>query len=215
MSKRQKHKAKAARQQFNYRKFLGVSRSCSHYRQPVTIGNRQILASSYYNAPMVIPDELPQPDLQVFLDAIWLEPINVPILTSGIMQAIPKSAIPIIYVPWYDGRGLPVSTLKWLIKTILDKMEQGYTVELGCLGGHGRTGTILACMVIEAEGLDPKDAINQVKEQYCQEAVETLTQVTSIYTFAGENWIRASNEWSDLKQTQSLWGSGYSVDSGW
>ena len=118
-------------------------------------------------------------------------------------------------MPWYDGRGLPQPTLHWLIDTIIYELEKGKTVELGCGGGHGRTGTILACLLIEAEGLDPKDAINEVKARYCSEAVETLSQVTSIYAFAGEDWLRATNEWSELDTEQSIYGQGTWYGEGW
>ena len=204
-----KKKKKHQKKKFNYRKFLGAVKTCHHYRQPVAIGNRQIYASAYYDAPAVIPDESPEPNLQVYLDSTWLEPINMPILTCGLRKAMPKPTIPTIYVPWYDGRGLPLPTLQWVVQTILDEMEKGKMVELGCGGGHGRTGTILACLLIEAEGLDPKDAIIQVKKRYCEEAVETISQVTSIYAYAGEDWLRATNEWSGLDESQSLYGGNW------
>lgn len=207
MSKRKKKKHQ--KQEYHFRKFLGANKLCNHYRQPVNIAGRQIYASAYFDAPKIIPPALPEPDLQVYLDATWLEPINTPILTCGLRKAIPTPAIPTIYVPWYDGRGLPQPTLKWLIRAILDEMEKDKLVELGCGGGHGRTGTILACLLIEAEGLDPKDAINAVRERYCDEAVESLSQVTTIYAFAGEDWIRATNEWSELNTSQSLYTGSY------
>lgn len=199
-------KKKHQKQKFNYRKFLGGVKTCKHYRQPVTVGAKEIYASAYFDAPRVIPDESPEPNLQVYLDPSWLEPINMPILTCGLRKALPHPAIPTIYVPWYDGRGLPQPTLHWLITTILDEMEKGKLVELGCGGGHGRTGTILTCLLIEAEGLDPKDAINEVRKRYCEEAVETISQVTSIYAFAGEDWLRATNEWAMLDTSQSIYG---------
>lgn len=53
--------------------------------------------------------------------------------------------------------------------------EQGVVVEVGCHGGHGRTGTILACMGVLA-GLDHKDAIAYVRRTFCDEAIETAEQ---------------------------------------
>ena len=211
-----KKKKKHQKQKFNYRKFLGKIKTCKHYRQSVAIGGRIIYASAYYDAPQLIPDDIPEPDLQVYLDPLWLEPINMPILSCGLRKRMPKPAIPTIYVPWYDNRGLPLPTLKWLITTILDEMEKGKMVEIGCGGGHGRTGTVLACLIIEAEGLDPKDAINEVRLRYCGEAVESISQVTSIYTFAGEDWLRATNEWSRLDETKSTYGGQYyAYGDGW
>lgn len=209
-------KKKHQKQKFNFRKFLGGVKLCKHYRQPVRVGARQIYVSAYYDAPAIIPDESLEPDLQVYLDATWLEPINMPILSCGLHKALPTPAIPTIYVPWYDGRGLPQATLHWVVRTILDEMEKGKMIELGCGGGHGRSGAILACLLIEAEGLDPKDAINEVRKRYCVEAVESISQVTSIYAFAGEDWIRATNEWAELNTSQGLAGRQYyAYGDGW
>ena len=48
-------------------------------------------------------------------------------------------------------------------------------VELGCLGGHGRTGTALACLAV-LSGVPAPDATAWVRSAYCNEAVETPEQ---------------------------------------
>ncbi len=59
----------------------------------------------------------------------------------------------------------------YLANAILD----GKKVFIGCIGGHGRTGTILAILVKEMMGVD--DAITYVRNNYCSKAVESSTQV--------------------------------------
>jgi protein-tyrosine phosphatase len=49
-------------------------------------------------------------------------------------------------------------------------------VEIGCIGGHGRTGTMLACMALQQLDLTPPEAIDFARTQYCYQAVETLGQ---------------------------------------
>lgn len=60
---------------------------------------------------------------------------------------------------------------------------EGWLVETGCIGGHGRTGTVLACFCVLA-GLSPMDACAYVWENYCKEAIESKVQVRYIEWFA-------------------------------
>jgi hypothetical protein len=87
--------------------------------------------------------------------------------------------------PWTDKEGVlfPIPDMKTpndfeqfdnLINWIQDKVEEGKTVHVGCLGGHGRTGMVLSALVFKMMGIE--DAITYVRENYCEEAVETLGQ---------------------------------------
>ncbi len=51
----------------------------------------------------------------------------------------------------------------------------GERVEVGCLGGHGRTGTALACLAV-LTGTLADDAVAWVRGNYCYKAVETDVQ---------------------------------------
>jgi hypothetical protein len=44
-----------------------------------------------------------------------------------------------------------------------------------CVGGHGRTGTALASLLV-ASGMDAETAIRTVREQHCRRAIETQGQ---------------------------------------
>jgi hypothetical protein len=48
-------------------------------------------------------------------------------------------------------------------------------VEVACAGGHGRTGTALACLAI-LDGIPNRDAVAYVREHYDRHAVETSGQ---------------------------------------
>ncbi len=48
-------------------------------------------------------------------------------------------------------------------------------VEVGCLGGRGRTGTALACVTV-LDGLSPAEAVSYVREHYDRRAGETPWQ---------------------------------------
>jgi protein-tyrosine phosphatase len=59
-------------------------------------------------------------------------------------------------------------------------------VEVGCLGGSGRTGTVLACMAVLA-GVPPARAVAWVRASYRPEAVETADQEAWVEWFAA--WV--------------------------
>lgn len=44
-----------------------------------------------------------------------------------------------------------------------------------CVGGHGRTGTCLACLLV-ADGMDADEAISKVRKEHCERAIETPAQ---------------------------------------
>jgi hypothetical protein len=55
-------------------------------------------------------------------------------------------------------------------------------VELACAGGHGRTGTALACVAI-LDGVPPDEAVAYVRQHYDAHAVETPWQKRFVRRF--------------------------------
>jgi protein-tyrosine phosphatase len=51
----------------------------------------------------------------------------------------------------------------------------GERVEVACAGGHGRTGTTLACLAA-LEGVPRREAVEYVRQHYDRHAVETPWQ---------------------------------------
>ena len=71
------------------------------------------------------------------------------------------------------------------IRAAFSRAKRGAGVEVGCIGGLGRTGPVLACMAVLA-GVDSKDAVAWVREHYRSSAVETAEQERWV------NWFAAS-----------------------
>lgn len=88
-------------------------------------------------------------------------------------------ACPAIFIPWQDY-GLPTCTYEQAaesIKMAYQAVKDGKAVEVGCMGGHGRTGTILACMLIMANPkFTPSQAIEAARTRHCKNAVESASQ---------------------------------------
>lgn len=81
------------------------------------------------------------------------------------------------YIPWTDY-GLPTinwQTVIFAIEQAFESAKNGVNVEVGCVGGHGRTGTVLACMATIA-GVKATNAVKWVRKHYCEHAVESEDQ---------------------------------------
>lgn len=89
---------------------------------------------------------------------------------------------PAEHVDWPDF-GLPRDRERAVeqIRGAFDRARGGEEVEVGCLGGLGRTGTVLACMATLA-GVEADQAVPWVRENYNPHAVETAEQ---------EGWVRS------------------------
>ncbi|HEY8543587.1 MAG TPA: protein-tyrosine phosphatase family protein [Acidimicrobiales bacterium] len=98
------------------------------------------------------------PDHGLYLDARWQPPW------------------PHAHVDWPDF-GVPGDTAAFVasLRDVLDRARRGERVEVGCLGGHGRTGTALAALAVLA-GHPADDAVAWARTHYCAQAVETPEQ---------------------------------------
>jgi len=83
-------------------------------------------------------------------------------------------------IAWLDF-GLPTDNKAAAnqIITAFERAKNGERLEVGCIGGLGRTGTVLACMAILA-GVTVDEAVNWVRTNYDSRAVETQEQ---------EDWV--------------------------
>jgi protein-tyrosine phosphatase len=70
------------------------------------------------------------------------------------------------------------------LRSVLDRARAGQRVEVGCLGGHGRTGTVLGCLAV-LTGHPHGEAVAWVRARYCADAVETAEQERFVVGFEG------------------------------
>lgn len=74
-----------------------------------------------------------------------------------------------------------------LVITIRSYLAKGKTVHVGCIGGHGRTGLVLAAVIaVDYEKVGPDcDAIGWLRANYCKKAVESNAQEGFLATHYG------------------------------
>lgn len=79
------------------------------------------------------------------------------------------------HVAWPDFGVPDPDELRASLQRLLARARSGDLVEIGCLGGHGRTGSALACLAV-LTGTPPDGAVDWVRANYCPDAVETNEQ---------------------------------------
>jgi Swiss Army Knife protein, DSP-PTPase phosphatase domain len=91
---------------------------------------------------------------------------------------------PAVLLDWPDF-GVPAdrAAADREIRGAFARARAGERVEVACIGGHGRTGTVLACMAILA-GVPPHEAVEWVRSRYCRRAVQEPSQQYWIDRFA-------------------------------
>jgi Swiss Army Knife protein, DSP-PTPase phosphatase domain len=102
-----------------------------------------------------------------------------------------KPEWPADVITWPD-LGLPEdpSRAAEQIREAFRRAQAGQHLEVGCRGGLGRTGTVLACMAVLA-GIDPKQAVAWVREHYDSCAMETGKHEDWVLWFATDVRERA------------------------
>jgi len=79
-----------------------------------------------------------------------------------------------ILLDWDDGQDIELPLQFWIeLREYLANTRQNMLVF--CLGGHGRTGTAIAALLISI-GWKAKDAMAWIRKNYCPEAIETMVQ---------------------------------------
>lgn len=107
--------------------------------------------------------------------------------------------------PWNEGEyirfpitdGQPPSNheeFKKLIHWMARALRRGKTIHVGCIGGHGRTGTVLTALYAHMTK-DP-EAIQYVREHYCKKVVESEAQVRFLMKHWGATYAKPSKTWT-------------------
>lgn len=175
-----------------------TTKPCYHSHAPLKLGNDiEIYGGSCSNP-------LQECDIYVGLD-------------QGAMKQHPSR------FPWNEGEAFlfkitdyqapdDADEFKNLIEWLADHLNLGLKVHVGCIGGHGRTGTVFAALVAYM-GVS-NDAIQYVREHYCKKAVESKAQVDFLMKHFGCSKAEPAkqhrfNAPKNIKSSGSHTGIGY------
>lgn len=150
--------------------------TCRHWREPVDLcDGLTVFASAWFDRPYRHRVDMDWPDVGFYLDGSWAGAALVSSPGFRPPFAGRRSTQMVIY-PWPD-MGLPrdLRRFKRALRWLLEQAAGGRRVEIGCAGGHGRTGSTLAALLI-LQGMSYRAAVRRIRRSYCRDAVESLEQ---------------------------------------
>jgi protein-tyrosine phosphatase len=158
--------------------------TCRHWREPVDLlDGAVVFASAWFDRPHRRRVDMAWPEVGFYLDGSWA---SATLLSSPGFRppfASRKRAQIVIY-PWPD-LGLPRDPRRFrrALRWVLEQAVRGRRVEVGCAGGHGRTGTTLSGLLV-LQGMGPREAVRRVRRSYCDEAIESREQASMVRRLA-------------------------------
>jgi hypothetical protein len=96
-------------------------------------------------------------------------------------EELASTSLPVISLPWADFSPPPMKLEFWI--KLAAKLPEG-NIGIGCFGGHGRTGTALACLLVVTTNKTADQAIDFVRRNYCKECIECGSQEAYIELLA-------------------------------
>lgn len=141
-----------------------ADRGHEHRDNVVLPDGRQVLGCTHPTGRYRVDD---WPGFGLYLDPMWQPPW------------------PHRHIEWPDF-GLPADPSRFSVALldVLARVDAGQVVAVGCIGGHGRTGTAIACLAA-LTGCE-EDPVTWVRRVYCEHAVETDAQAAMVRRFAAE-----------------------------
>lgn len=156
--------------------------SCNHWRQPVNVGRYTVTCSSY-PANRDLRDS--PPDFGFYFYTGWADKLGLIVTNGSYIKSIARvRPYPALFTDWKDFSDIKQALLEQLITIALSKIRHGKKIDVGCMAGHGRTGSFVACIISAIEHLDGETAIDELHRRYCSHAVESASQKEMIIKFA-------------------------------
>jgi len=107
----------------------------------------------------------------------------------------------------YEIRDMSVPDNMAEFQKLLDYLGQALKDEkkviVGCIGGHGRTGLLLAAL--HHHLTQSPDGMKQVRQQYCKKAIETQKQIDWLHDNFGLEKVEPSKKYGRGKGNQIDW----------
>lgn len=113
-----------------------------------------------------------------------------PLFTQQVILDWPDFNVPSEALPMVD-----------IVQWMLQQMEAGKKFETACMGGHGRTGTMLALLLV-AQGMPPGSAIARVRKHHCSKGIENEKQGRYVAEFY--KMVHGNEDWKKVKSQRQL-----------
>lgn len=161
---------------------------CNHNQDVVPIANGKVYASGSRATGDNVKDtgmvHIPK-QVSIYLDGLTWKAITGIVPDPTNQDAFPLTK-GVNYILWPDLSIIPAPKYEKLLNNTIKMLNAGYEVEIGCIGAHGRTGTLIAGLIVLTEGLGAEAAIKATRSRLCTTAIETRSQENMIYALCGE-----------------------------
>lgn len=119
----------------------------------------------------------------------WAPPVESYPSSKGVpMLALPTAPEfdlpPCAILKWWDFTTPPLTVIKYA-EMAADLIRDNKVVQIGCIGGHGRTGTFAALVGLSLGRFNSSGAaMAWLRENYCKDAIESKVQEDSVHAYA-------------------------------
>lgn len=156
---------------------------CGHNMQRIKVGEFEVMATESCHVSWSGKREK-KPDFGVYLSSVWVDKFPGVLYNDASCGCLGmKHPYPAIFVDWEDRKSITLELYTTLVNFVIEKLSQGSSVEIGCQGAHGRTGTLIAGVLGKLEHLDAAESVNTLRSRYCKKAVESKDQLLLIQRF--------------------------------
>ena len=171
-------------QSFSYGQYTPTTNyvpGCSHNGDELELADGHVVYLSSYSGTRgkAFPVR-GGPDAAVYMASSWIEDGSMFSNCGGELRRPGEPAT--LYIEWPDFGRIAVEQLIRAVDWVLAMLEVCETFEVGCIGGHGRTGTLVAAVLV-GQGMAADEAIAYVKREYCDKAIETQNQQWLVYEY--------------------------------
>lgn len=135
----------------------------------------------------IVPDQIAAMAMPSDGDLEPLRADGVSLLVSVVPYAydpgaVRRAGLRQLHVPAEYGRAPSEDGIGDFVAATKAELERGGKVVVHCVGGIGRTGTVIACYLI-SEGMEPEDAIALVRRRRAG-SIESVEQENAVYAWA-------------------------------
>jgi atypical dual specificity phosphatase len=141
----------------------------------------------------IIPDQIAAMALPAARDLVRLRRMGVTLLVSVISTPfhpddLRKARLKYLHLPVMYLRSPSPEQIQAFVTAVRAELAAGGKVAVHCVGGLGRTGTVIACYLVE-QGMTAQEAMTLVRRAR-PGSIESLEQENTVYLWAKERSAR-------------------------